>query len=139
MKLKKSNLKPGEQLLQQIFKDEPWKFLVCCIFQNLTTGRQVRALVYQFFEKYPTPEAAFNANTDEMQQMLQPLGMQKRRTEIIKKFSFEYINMNWKRPIELTGIGQYAQDSYDIFINEDLSVQPTDKELIAYLQRNGKS
>lgn len=134
---KQSNLQQGELLLQEIFRDNPWKFLVCCIFQNLTTGKQVRPMMYQFFEKYPTPQAAFECNPDEMEAMLRPLGMQKRRTATIMKFSFEYENTNWNQPNELTGIGKYAQDSYDIFINNDLTVKATDKELVAYLRKQG--
>lgn len=133
--MKQSNLKEGELLLQEIFKNEPWKFLVCCIFQNLTTGRQVRPMMYNFFEKYSTPEAAFNANPEEMQELLRPLGMQNRRTATIIQFSRDYVTLDWKQAKELTGIGKYGQDSYDIFINGNLNVKPTDKELVAYLQK----
>jgi methyl-CpG-binding domain protein 4 len=135
--LKKSNLKEGELLLQQIFIEDEWKFLVCCIFQNLTTGRQIRPMMFDFFNKYPHPSAIVAATHAELEVILKPLGMQKRRAITLKKFSDQYLNTFWKRPIELFGIGKYAQDSYDIFINNDLTVQANDKELLGYLRRKG--
>lgn len=125
----------GEPMIQEIFQHDPWKLLIGCIFQNLTTGKQVRAMMYDFFDKYPTAQLASIAIPSEMESMLRPLGMQIRRTKTIIKFSTEYLHKDWKRPIELTGIGKYGQDSYDIFIKGDLTVQANDKELKAYLIR----
>jgi hypothetical protein len=35
--------------------------------------------------------------------------------------------------IELPGIGKYGRDSWEIFVKKNLSVEPTDKKLIIYL------
>ena len=41
----------------------------------------------------------------------------------------------------LYGIGKYGSDSYEIFFKQNYNVQPTDKELIRYLNEevNNKS
>jgi hypothetical protein len=36
---------------------------------------------------------------------------------------------------ELYGIGKYGSDSYEIFFQQNYSVQPTDKELRRYLDQ----
>jgi len=58
------------------------------------------------------------------------------------------VNVRYKRLIRMTedyltwdkddatmlyGIGKYGSDSYEIFFKNNYSVQPTDKELIRYL------
>ncbi|OXB81585.1 UNVERIFIED_CONTAM: hypothetical protein H355_008433, partial [Colinus virginianus] len=45
----------------------------------------------------------------------------------------EYLNKQWKYPIELHGIGKYGNDSYRIFcVNEWKEVQPQDHKLNIY-------
>ena len=39
---------------------------------------------------------------------------------------------------ELYGIGKYAKDSWEIFQNNNMSVNPTDKVLQEYLRVEGK-
>ena len=43
------------------------------------------------------------------------------------------MTLNWKKPSDLPGIGKYAEDSFNIFMNHDLSVQPQDKILNKYM------
>ena len=39
---------------------------------------------------------------------------------------------------ELYGIGQYAKDSWEIFQNSNMNINPTDKVLLAYLSIENK-
>ena len=41
-------------LLQEIYQDDPWKMLVCCILLNLTKRQQVDGIRHELFSKYPT-------------------------------------------------------------------------------------
>ena len=41
-------------LLQEIYQDDPWKMLVCCILLNLTKRQQVDGIRHELFTKYPT-------------------------------------------------------------------------------------
>ena len=58
--------------------------------------------------------------------------MQYKRAATLRRFSQEYID-GFTDPINLHGIGKYAKDSWEIFQNNNLNVQPTDKVLNLYL------
>lgn len=120
-------------LLQEIYEPDGWKVLICCMFLNLTTRKQVDKIRDEFFETYPTPQAAIKANPDSMAALLKPLGFQNRRTKNIMKMSQDFLDKNWNSPSDLIGIGKYAQDSYEIFINNNLNVQVEDKILNKYM------
>jgi methyl-CpG-binding domain protein 4 len=120
-------------IIQQEFQHNPWQMLVGCIMLNQTSNKNVRQVIYTFFEKWPTPHSVINANPDEIREHIRPLGFYNRRTQTIVRFSNEYIVKKFNRASELHGIGKYAEDSYEIFINGNLNVNPTDKILIRYL------
>jgi methyl-CpG-binding domain protein 4 len=83
--------------------------------------------------RYPTPKCLLKHSDEEIENLIQPLGFKKIRTKRLKRFSEEFIAKDWKDPIELHGIGKYAQDSWEIFQNFNFDVQPTDGALIDYL------
>jgi methyl-CpG-binding domain protein 4 len=120
-------------LLQQEFQHNPYRLLIACIMLNQTSNKHVRQVIYNFFERWPTPQLVINANDDEIREAIRPLGFYNVRTARIKKFTSEYINKKFAKAKELYGIGKYADDSYEIFINGNTDVQPTDKILIKYL------
>lgn len=120
-------------LLQEIYREDPWKMLICCIFLNQTSRKQVDQIRENFFLKYPDPKTAIAADDTEMAEMIKILGFKNVRTKRIKRFSEQFITKSWLNPIELHGIGQYAQDSWDIFQKYDFSVNPTDGVLKKYL------
>lgn len=144
MALNQTNYLDKEGMIQEIYKDDPWKLLIGCIMLNRTNHRQVRSVIVNFFEKWPDAETAAEADEAEMAQMLKPLGFYNRRAITVKKFSkmysdmvFWFDNLEWSNDIkDLPGIGKYASDSYEIFVNNNHNIKPTDKELIKYL--NGK-
>ena len=120
------------RLLQDIYKNDPWRMLVCCIMLNLTTRKQVDKIRHKLFKKYPTPEDMSVADYEDLSTILMPLGMQHKRAVTLMRFSKEYID-GFVDPINLYGIGKYAKDSWEIFQNNNLNVQPTDKVLNLYL------
>jgi methyl-CpG-binding domain protein 4 len=120
-------------IIQQEFQHDPWQMLVGCIMLNQTSNRNVRQVIYTFFDRWPSPQSILNANPDEIREHIRPLGFYNRRTQTIMRFSREYIEKKFTRACELHGIGKYADDSYEIFIKGNLNVQPTDKILIKYL------
>jgi methyl-CpG-binding domain protein 4 len=71
--------------------------------------------MWEFFKRYSSAEMAKQADVQPMADLLQPLGLYKKRAEIIIRFSNEYQSMNWEYPMELHGIGKYGNDSYRIF------------------------
>ena len=78
-------------IIQQEFQHDPWKMLVGCIMLNQTSNKNVRQVIYSFFDKWPTPHHVINADEDEIREHIRPLGFYNRRTTTIMRFSHEYI------------------------------------------------
>lgn len=125
-------------MLQEIYREEPWKMLVGCILLNQTTRTQVDRVREELFENWPTPDDMAEADPSEVSSVIRSLGFYNKRAQTLIRFSREWNQVEWKEPIELHGIGQYAQDSWEIFQKNNFDVQPTDKELINYLGRLNK-
>lgn len=105
---------------------------------NQTSRDQVDRIRTQFFNLYPDPESAIDADPIEMAETISILGFKNRRTQTIKRFSQDWIEKDWNNPIELYGIGKYGQDSWEIFQLGNLKVIPTDGALISYLKKINK-
>jgi methyl-CpG-binding domain protein 4 len=100
---------------------------------NCTSRKQVDRVRDEFFKKYPIPEKAAVSDPEEMSKLIAPLGFKNKRTSTIRRFSSDWISLDWKEPKELYGIGKYAQDSWEIFMKGNLTVEPTDGVLGKYL------
>ena len=121
------------ELLQEIYFDDPWKSQVCCILLNCTRRVQVDRIRAELFSKYSTPELMAEADPADLAELLRPLGFYNRRAKSLIRFSTEWITHNWQHPRELYGIGQYAADSWDIFYNNRLDINPNDGVLVKYV------
>jgi methyl-CpG-binding domain protein 4 len=121
------------ELLQEIYFDDPWKSQVCCILLNCTRRVQVDKIRDELFSRYSTPARLADADPAELAELLRPLGFYNRRARSLIRFSTEWINLDWKHPRELYGIGQYAADSWDIFYNGRLDINPDDGVLVKYV------
>ena len=120
-------------ILQEIYQSDGWKMLVCCIMLNLTNRKQVDKVRHELFKKYPTAKDLSVADYEELSELLTPLGMQYRRAATLMRFSKEY-DEGFTVPIELHGIGKYANDSWEIFQNNNMNIKPSDKVLQEYLR-----
>jgi endonuclease III len=68
-------------ILQEIYRDDGWKMLTCCMLLNLTNRKQVDTIRDELFKRYPTPQVMMNANQSELALLLKPLGLCKRIQE----------------------------------------------------------
>lgn len=122
-------------LLQEVYRPDDWKIFVCCMLLNQTCRIQVDRVRLEFFRRWPNARKAADADQNEMAALIKTLGFSNKRSIGIIKMSKDYINKDWKEPNELYGLGQYAQDSYDIFIRKRLDVEnPSDKFLSVYMR-----
>ena len=119
-------------LLQEIYQDDPWKMLVCCILLNLTKRQQVDKVRHELFSKYPTEYEMMEADEKELADILKPLGLYNRRAKTLIKFSWMWVN-GFNDVSELYGIGQYAKDSWEIFQMNNFNTKPKDEVLLEYL------
>ena len=120
-------------LLQEIYQDDPWKMLVCCILLNLTKRQQVDGIRHELFSRYPTEYHMIEADEEELAELLKPLGLYRRRAKTLIKFSWMWVN-GFNNVMELHGVGQYASDSWEIFQINNVRIKPKDKVLQEYLR-----
>ena len=120
-------------LLQEVYQEEPWKMLVCCILLNLTHRRQVDKIRDKLFTRYPTAMHMAFAMEDELSEMLKPLGFYNKRAVTLKRMSLEYVR-GFTDVSTLYGIGKYANDSWEIFQNNNTNIQPEDDVLKEYIR-----
>lgn len=121
-------------LIQEDLRHDPWKLFIACMMLNRTSIFQVRRVIWKFFDRWPTASSIIESDREEIEQMLQQLGMHHRRAKTIIKMSRTFNMSKWNDPTELPGIGQYAKDSYEIFCNDNANIDPSDKELKRYLE-----
>lgn len=122
-------------LLQEIYFPDEWKIFCCCVFLNQTTRAQVDKIRIEFFRRWPNARKAMDADQTEMAELIKPLGLSNRRSKGIIRMSAEYLMCQWVEPKELHGLGQYAQDSFDIFIRHRYDLEnPSDKFLKRYME-----
>ena len=133
-----------ERLLEESPHGE-WAMLVGCILLNRTTGLQVERIVWDVFDRWPTPTKLAKADTD-LEDLIRPLGLWRRRAENLRSFSAWWVRCGWNRKkrwlpatgsrlLEAPGLGRYAVDSYRIFVLGETDVETTDAVLRAALRR----
>ncbi len=108
--------------------------LICCLMLNLTSYKQVLPIIDGFFERWPDPQSAANADEQVMKDYLRSLGMYNKRAKTIIKMSRQFLE-DFSHPKELHGCGKYASDSDAIFYQGRWrEVVPTDGALKRYIQ-----
>ena len=120
-------------LIQEVLWPDEWKILMSCLMLNQTTRKQVDKVIWDFFDKWPKPDAFLTSSHEEISSILRPLGFYNRRPRAMRRFTEEYLRLSWSEPIELYGIGKYANDAWRIFCKGDWqSVVPEDHALNKY-------
>jgi endonuclease III len=112
--------------------EHPWRMLITCSALNLTSWKQVDPVMEKFFKRWPTPHAFLLATHQEIVEIIRPLGFYNRRASLWQKLTNSWINLEnptRKEISKLPGVGQYALDSWCIFIERDLTIEPMDRVL----------
>ncbi len=106
--------------------------LVCCILLNQTTNQQVRKVLDPLFELIPDPESCVVADPIKISEIIKITGFYNIKAARIQKLSKKWIE-GFEDPKELPGVGKYAMESWDIFVNKKTDFTPSDKKLKMYL------
>jgi methyl-CpG-binding domain protein 4 len=123
-----------EPLIQERYFPDRWKMLVCCLMLNLTSHRQVKPIIDGFFDRWPSPKDASDADELEMKEYLKSLGMYNKRAKTIIKMSRQF-QAGFARAKDLYGCGKYADDSDAIFyLGRWRETDPTDGALKRYVK-----
>lgn len=110
----------------------PWRMLVCCILLNKTTGAQAVPVAMEVLETWPTPLLLANAIRVDLQNIVRPCGLWRRRSLMLKAMSAAF-SRGAVNPAELPGVGDYALDSWTIFVDGRLPKSVGDGKLRLYL------
>ena len=121
-------------LIQEQLWEDPWKIFVVCIFCNLTKRVQAEPYFWECVSRWPEPAAMASANPAEIEEIIQPLGLSRRRSKALVQMSKDYMQKEWQdQPEVLYGIGKYASDAYRIFCKGEWQhVEPKDGALVNY-------
>ena len=112
-----------------------WQHMVGVICLNQTNRKQVKAVLPKLFKKWAThTELLSSATISKLEQMLQPLGMQKKKAERIYRMSEQFDDWDGVDATELYGIGKYGSDSYRLFYKNEIPTNVGDHELQRYIK-----
>ena len=112
-----------------------WEHMVGVIMLNQTGRKPVKLTLPEFLYWFPTPHALLQADEDFVKTILAPLGMLNVRYKRLIRMSKDYLTWDGEDATMLYGIGKYGSDSYEIFFKHNHNVEPTDKELKRYLEK----
>jgi A/G-specific adenine glycosylase len=97
---------------------DPYSVLVAEMLLRKTTAQQVERLYSSFLAMYPNPKMLAEADKKNLEILLRPLGMERKRAELFKKFGLAVEEKhNGKIPSELCGllklpgVGMYAANA----------------------------
>lgn len=140
----------GLGLMQERLRNDPWALLVGCILYARVRGATAWPILCAILRRWPRPaslaaqwlmahELMAPDPRDELEDILRPLGFQRRRAEAVWRMTMGYLRI---RPhlrdaadvTELYGLGRYAADSWQIFVRGRIVGTPEDKELRAYVR-----
>jgi methyl-CpG-binding domain protein 4 len=124
-----------DDLMVQQQISNAWEHMVGVIMLNQTGRKPVKLTLPEFLYWFPTPHALLQADEDFVKTILAPLGMMNVRYERLVRMSQDYLTWDGEDAKILYGIGKYGSDSYEIFFKHNYSVEPTDKELKRYLEK----
>ena len=96
----------------------PYHIIIAELLLRKTTAGQVEKIYSSFIKKYPNPHVLFKADKSELKEMIKPLGMEHKRTKLLKKFAeFLTTELNSKikcndfELLKIPGVGSYAKNA----------------------------
>jgi adenine-specific DNA glycosylase len=112
-----------------------WQHMVAVIMLNQTGRKPVKTVFPIFIDRWPTPSKFVQASEQEVKDVIWSLGMVNVRLKRLQKMTWDFAIWDLDDATQLYGIGKYGSDSYEIFFKQNYRVEPTDKELIRYLEQ----
>lgn len=91
-----------------------------------------------FFDRFPTPSAAIEADPKDVLDIIAPLGLFDNRIRAVIAVTERFLTMDafdcgMEKEVKIYGIGEFGVDSYRIFCrNEGCDMTPADRNLRAF-------
>jgi len=112
-----------------------WQHMIAVIMLNQTGRKLVKTVFPIFMQHWPSPSKFVRASEQEVKAVIWSLGMANVRYKRLVEMTYGFVNWDLDDATQLYGIGKYGSDSYEIFFKQNYTVEPTDKELIRYLEQ----
>ncbi|BDA50661.1 probable methyl-CpG-binding domain protein 4 [Coccomyxa sp. Obi] len=122
-------------LVQERYND-PWQHIVCCLLCSRTSGNErVRCTISFFLHHCQYASYVLVADDEELQSLIEPLGLQETRIRAVKQMTVAFFEKDWKDPSEFYGCGKFTSDSWRIFCRGERSSKGVaDATLLRYLR-----
>jgi A/G-specific adenine glycosylase len=115
---------------------EPWRVLATGCLLKVTRKEQVYPRLQPFFEQFPTAERLLAGSLRQLQRLLFPLGLWRKRADELRKIAQRLVRQGPPRTRldaeALYGVGDYVADCYALFVLRDYSRRPRDYALRHY-------
>ena len=134
----RDDLMVQQQLPAQDQRVRSWQHMVAVIMLNQTGRKPVKSVLPRFLSLWPTPQDFLAASETLVRDIIQQLGMVNVRSRRLLRMTQDFLTWDGVDATLLYGIGKYGSDSYEIFFKQNHAVQPTDKELIRYLNEQNQ-
>ena len=69
---------------------------------------QVKKVISDLFNLCPDAKSCTQVATEEIEKIIKSLGLQKKRSMMLQRFSQEYLDGSWTHVTQLHGVGKYA-------------------------------
>jgi endonuclease III len=112
-----------------------WQHMVAVIMLNQTGRKPVKTVFPVFMDRWYIPPLFLLATEEQVKEVIWSLGMVNVRYKRLCRMTEDFFHWDGVDATELYGIGKYGSDSYEIFFKQNYAVEPTDKELIRYLEQ----
>lgn len=130
-------------MIQDMYRNNKWKMLMCCIMLNRSKGGVVKKVAPNFFDEFESALSVINGDKDLMTKIIQPLGLQNERVNRMKDLSEWFINnkkvVTSDDLLGAPGVGDFTIESWSVFIDRIIPEVITDKEIRRYVQNAVKS
>ena len=123
-----------EDLMVQQQVENLWQHFVGFICLNQTGRIQVKRVLPEFFDRWPTPEKFLRSRKATVINVIKSLGFYNRRENAIRKMTKDFLTWNKVDATKLYGIGKYGSDSYELFYNKRVPENVGDHELKRYIK-----
>ena len=129
---------PRGRLFQEDLRRNPFWMMVGCQLANRTTWEQAWPAFLHIRRAHPDVPALARARPEDLHDALRPLGLWRRRAIILPRFARAWLQSPpavYDDVLGLPGCGKYAADSWAVFVEDRLDVDPDDGKLNWYLDR----
>ena len=115
-----------------------WQHMVGVICLNQTGRIQVKRVLPEFFDKWPTPQRYLKSDKKTVIEVIKSLGFYNRRENTIRKMTEDFLTWDREDATKLFGIGKYGSDSYELFYKKRIPENVGDHELQRYIKEEFK-